>query len=72
MGFMFIGSKDDQRTLCMNYYELLLVGGLKPSKFLQNSEAKRIDSSCKPVELFRDKYKGKGNQEIVAPCSYKQ
>jgi len=34
MGFMLIGPKDDQRTLCMSYCELLLIGGLKAGIFL--------------------------------------
>jgi hypothetical protein len=29
MDFMLIGSKDDQRALCVIYYKLLLNGGLK-------------------------------------------
>ena len=67
-----IGSKSDQRTLCMSYYELLLIGGLKPSMFLRNFETKHNDDEYKPVEVFQDEYKEKGNQETVAPCSYKQ
>jgi hypothetical protein len=36
MDFMLIASKGNQRTLCARYYELLLIGGLNPSKFLRN------------------------------------
>jgi hypothetical protein len=36
MDFMLIGSKGNQRTLCVSYYELLLIRGLNSSKFLRN------------------------------------
>ena len=54
----------------MSYYELLLIGGLKPSMFLRNFETKHNDDEYKPVEVFQDEYKEKGNQETVAPCIF--
>jgi hypothetical protein len=44
----------------MIYYELLLRGGLKPSMFLRNFETKHNDIEYKPVEVFQEKYKEKG------------
>jgi hypothetical protein len=51
---MLIGSKKDQRILRTNYYELLLIGDLKPNIFLRKSETKHNDNASKPVEIFRE------------------
>jgi hypothetical protein len=56
----------------MSYYELLLIGGLTPSRFLRNFKTKPNGNACKPVEVFQEEYKEKGNQEIVAPYSCRQ
>jgi hypothetical protein len=49
---MLIGSKNEKRNFSKSYYELLLIGGLKPSIFLRKVKTKHNDNACKPVENF--------------------
>lgn len=68
---MLIGSKKDQRILLTNYYELLLIGYLKPSIFLRKSETKHNDNACKPVENFREQFKKKEIKKLLHHAAIK-
>lgn len=65
MYFVLIGSKDDQRTFCVSYCELLSIGGLKTSIFITNFETKHNDMHVNMWTFFKNSIKEKEIKKLL-------